>query len=142
MTWILNGDLANHIGDNAPFKDAAGNSYPHNWDKGTVAGMVQAVETARPDDALNTVTGSHIELIGGVPTRVWDFAPRTAQDLKNRANAPIFVLLAAKDRLTDRRVREMVGRLAKAALPADDPDLVAFEAREAEFAALRAQLQP
>ena len=48
----------------------------------------------------------------------------------------------AKERLTDRRVREMVLRWAQAALPVSDADRVALEAREAEFATLRAQLVP
>src|SRR3990167_5642636 len=61
---------------------------------------------------------------------------------KEQVNAPIRAQIVAKERLTDRRVREMVLRWAKAALPADDADRVALEAREAEFAALRAQLQP
>ena len=61
---------------------------------------------------------------------------------KEQVNTPIRAQIVAKERLTDRRVREMVLRWAKAALPADDADRVALEAREAEFAALRAQLQP
>ena len=60
---------------------------------------------------------------------------------KEQLNAPILAQIVAKERLTDRRVREMVLRWAKSALPANDTDRVALEAREAEFATLRAQLQ-
>ncbi len=142
MTWIYKGDLAKPIEDSAPFRDADGTSYPGNWDKNTVAGMVRVTETPRPSDALNVVNGSHIEMVADVPTQVWEFTQRTAEDLKARANAPIKEQLTAKDRLTDRRVRETLLRLAQAAFPANDLDRMALEAREAEFAALRAQLQP
>ena len=142
MTYILNGDLANPIEDTAPFVGSDGTHYPWNWDKSTVLGMVQVIETTRPDETQNRVTGSHVELVGGVPTRVWDYIPKTAQDLKARANAPILAQLERKDRLTDRRVREMVLRWAQSALPANDPDRIALEAREVEFAALRGTLTP
>lgn len=58
------------------------------------------------------------------------------------ANAKVIAKIVAKERLTDRRVRELVLRWAKGALPADDADRVALEARDAEFAALRAKLAP
>ena len=61
---------------------------------------------------------------------------------KEQINNPIRAEIVAKERLTDRRVREMVLRWAQAALPVNDADRVALEAREAEFAALRAQLVP
>ena len=141
MTWIYDGNLTNPIEDNAPFKGADGTKYPGNWDRAAVAGMVKVAETSRPDDNLNVVTGSKVEMVNGAPTRAWIYTPRTAEDLKNRANAPIQAQIVAKERLTDRRVREMVLRWAKSALPADDADRTALEAREAEFAALRAQLQ-
>ena len=61
---------------------------------------------------------------------------------KNEANAPTIEKIEATEHLTARRVRELVLRWAKGALPADDADRVALEAREAELAALRAKLQP
>ena len=141
MTWVYNGDLAKPIEDSASFKDAAGTSYPGNWDKPSVSGMVKVAETAKPDVTLNNVTGSHVELIDSVPTRVWDSTPRPAAEIKANANAPILSQIVAKERLTDRRVRELVLRLAVSAFAAGDVDRVALKAREDEFAALRATLQ-
>ena len=141
MTWVYQNNVAAPIEDNAPFKDAAGTKYPANWDKSTVRGMVKVVETPRPDDNLNVVTGSKVEMVNGAPTWAWIYTPRSAEDLKERANVPIRAQIIAKERLTDRREREALVRLVKAALPADDPDRVALEANEAEYAQLRAQLQ-
>ena len=61
---------------------------------------------------------------------------------KDEINHPLLRQIVAKERLTDRRVREMVLRWARGSLAANDADRVALEARETEFAALRAQLVP
>ena len=60
---------------------------------------------------------------------------------KEQANNSILVGIAAKERVTERRVREVSLKLARLALPANDPDRVALEARETEIVALRGMLQ-
>lgn len=79
-------------------------------------------------------------------THVWDGTAVVLRPVvpltKEQVNAPILAQLERKDRLTDRRVREMVLRWAQSALPANDPDRIALEAREVEFAALRGTLTP
>lgn len=143
MTWIYNGDLANPIADGAAFKGANGTRYPGNWDKSAVAGMVKAVETPMPDANLNIISGSAIQLVDGVPTRVWTSAPRTAKDLKDRANAPILTEIVAKEKLTLRPMRELRRAQEYADVPVAD---VAFakdriKTLDDEIKALRAQLQ-
>ena len=61
---------------------------------------------------------------------------------KEANNGPIRAQIVAKERVNDRRERETLVQLAKAILPANDPNRTALEAREAEFAALRATLTP
>lgn len=143
MTWIYNGDLANPIADDAPFKGSDGTKYPGNWDKSGVAKMEKVVETPKPDASLNVVTGHSIQLVDGVPTRVWTSAPRTAKDLKDRANAPILTEIVAKEKLTLRPMRELRRAQEYADVPVAD---VAFakdriKTLDDEIKALRAQLQ-
>ena len=96
MTYILNGNLDNPIEDTAQFTNARGITYPGIWDKSTLAGMVQVVETARPDPALNTVTGSTVILVNGVPTRNWVSTPRTLADVQAVRIAAVKALLETK----------------------------------------------
>jgi hypothetical protein len=38
-------------------------------------GILQVIETPQPDPTKNTVTGSSIKVVNGVPTVVWDYEP-------------------------------------------------------------------
>lgn len=96
MTWVYNNNVAAPIEDTASFKDSSGTNYPSNWSKGAVVGMVQVVETSKPTDALNRVTGSHVELLSGVPTRVWDTTPYSLSELKINKLAALNDTLATK----------------------------------------------
>ena len=142
MTWIYNNDLTKPIADNASF-NTPDVKYPGNWDKSTVAGMIKVAETPRPDDALNAVTGSHVELVNGAPTRVWDSTPRTAQDLKDRANTPIIVKIEAKEKQMFRSVTELVRARENGDVSADVATAAKarFTTLYDEREALRAQLQ-
>ena len=60
---------------------------------------------------------------------------------KEQVNNPLLAAISAKERMTERRVREVSLKLAKLALAVDDADRVALEAREAEIVALRGTLQ-
>jgi hypothetical protein len=59
-------------------------SFPPPWLQNATAdqrasnGILDVVNTTRPDDATNIVTGSSFQMIGGVPTQVWASTPRPA----------------------------------------------------------------
>lgn len=143
MTWILNSNLTNPIEDTAPFRDADGTSYPGNWDKSTIPGMAEVAAALRPDDALNIVTGSHVEMIADVPTQVWDATLRPAEDLKARANTPILAQIEAKEKKTFRPMRELRRAQEFADVPAADVTAAKNQIKtlDDDIKALRTRLQ-
>ena len=142
MTWILNDDVDHPIADGAPFNTPT-TKYPANWDKASVAGMVKVTETARPDDELYVVTGSHVEMVAGAPTRVWDKTARTAEDKAARHNAPILAQIAAKELATLRSIRELRRAEEFGDVPANAVTLAKnrLKTTDDQIIALRATLQ-
>ena len=74
--WVFNGNVGELIEDSAPCINPWGTRYPGNWPKADIPGLVAVVETDQPTDPTLVITGSHVELIGGIPTRVWETALR------------------------------------------------------------------
>ena len=127
--WVYNGDCTKLIGDGEPFRTADGTSYPGNWDKATVSKMQQVVLTPQPDRPGFRVTGNCIEMIGGVPTRVW-IEEAVPVEPPNPNAAALQSIIALENKITSRRLREAV-------LGIDGGWLASIEA---EIAALRAGL--
>lgn len=73
--FVFEGDLSNPVSDGSPFVAPDGTQYPLGFPKTEIPGMVQVVETEQPSDPAFIVNGHHIELIDGVPTRVWETEP-------------------------------------------------------------------
>ena len=97
MSYSYNCGLTDPIENEAQWRDEAGTLHPGNEPKSSFASLVKVSETAPPDETLNIVTGSHVELIDVIPTRVWDYRPKTAQELKAQHNAPILSELSSLD---------------------------------------------
>ena len=137
MTYILDNDVSNLIDDDAQWRDEAGTLHPGNEPKSSFASLVKVSETAPPDETLNIVTGSHVELIDGIPTRVWDYRPKTAQELKAQHNAPILSELSSLDAYIPRGLEDFwaIVAFATASLPEQE------RTRLARKIELRGQLQ-
>jgi hypothetical protein len=73
--WVLDGDCANPIQDDEPFFGLDGVQYPPQWDKSTVPGMQEVVLTPEPVTPGHRTIGNAIEMIDGIPTRVWATEP-------------------------------------------------------------------
>jgi hypothetical protein len=69
--WVLNGDCSNIIRDGEPFFGSDGTHYSPQWDKSAVPGMREVVLTPEPSRPGYRTTGNTVEMIGGVPVRVW-----------------------------------------------------------------------
>lgn len=143
MPWIFDGDLSRPIDDDAPFTGPGGTKYPGNWPKAAVQGMVRVVETERPSDAIYAVSGSAVQLVGGVPTRVWSSTPRTTADLKARANKPVLRTIEEKERLLARPTSELLRSLVLGDVAQGDVDAAKTKLRQIvdDIKALRGQLQ-
>jgi hypothetical protein len=129
MWWVYNGDCTKLIGDGEPFRADDGTSYPGNWDKATVSKMQQVALTPQPDRPGFRVTGNRVEMIGGVPTRVWIEEAVPVEPLNPNA-AALQSIIVLENKITSRRLREAV-------LGIDGGWLASVEA---EIAALRSGL--
>lgn len=87
MTYIYNGDLSSPIEDSAQWREVNGTLHPGNEPKAGIPGMVLVNEGARPDTALNHVPGTFtVQLVNSVPTKIWNYTPKTAQELSAATN--------------------------------------------------------
>lgn len=127
--WVYNGDCSRLIGNEEAFRASDGTSYSGTWDKSTVVGMQEVVLTPEPSRPGYRVTGNAVEMVGGVPTRVWfeEAVPHVEEDPNDSIKYAIFM---AEQEITQRRLREAV-------LGVDGGWLAA---KDAEIAALRSQL--
>lgn len=95
MTYIYNGDLDHPIEVGTAWIAPNGQKFPSGWPLGTITGMVQVVETPLPDTVLNKISGSTIEMVNGVPTRVHSVTPYTLAELKAQKRAALAAHRAA-----------------------------------------------
>ena len=73
--WVLDGNCDKIIRDGETFFGMDGTHYSGNWDKSTVPGMQQIVLTPEPVTPGYRTIGNTIEMVNGVPTRVWQQEP-------------------------------------------------------------------
>lgn len=69
--WVMNGDCTNVIYPDQAYFGADGTHYCPSWDKSTVPGLQEVVLTPEPTDPGFITTGNAIQMVDGVPTRVW-----------------------------------------------------------------------
>ena len=91
---------------------------------------------------LQRIGGHSYVVDAGSVAKTFAIIDPTSQEVKNAANAPILAEIGLKERAGIRRMREVLLKLAQAALPAGDSDHVALEAVENALAAARAKLAP
>ena len=86
---------------------------------------------------------SHVEMVNGAPTRVWDATARTDADKIARANAPILAQIAAKELATLRPIREIRRAEEFGDVPADAVTFAKNRVKtlDDQIIALRATLQ-
>jgi len=77
-----------HYGDTDAYVATDGTTYPGQYDKALIPGLIPVTMAARPDETPAgytvagearggvTVTGWHVALVEGVPTQVWDTEAR------------------------------------------------------------------
>jgi hypothetical protein len=121
--WVYNGDCSRLIGNDEAFRASDGTSYSGTWDKATVAGMQEVVLTPEPSRPGYRVTGNTVEMIGGIPTRVWfeEPIPPVVEDPNDAIKHAIFM---AEQEITGRRIREAVLGMDGGWLSAKDAEIV------------------
>jgi len=84
--WVALATPTRAITDTDAYVAADGTTYPGQYDKTLIPGLIPVTMTARPDETPTgyttsgearggvTVTGWHVALVNGVPTQVWDTA--------------------------------------------------------------------
>ena len=132
MQFIYKGDVSRVIEATGQFVDDKGTQYGADWDKATIPDMVAVVETAAPNDSALRVTGFVIEILDGVPTRVWQTEPIPAGELVEQDRARVrSAILVIEQSITNRRLREAV---------LSDAGRTWLDSQDVAIAALRAEL--
>ena len=128
--WVYNGD---------PSKRHNPSDLVTLPDGSTMAALVAPncvqVAAAVPPTECNLV-GSHVEIVNGVPTQVWETTPFTFEQL----NAPIIKQLAELDAKSARALRSITAAKAANQEP-NAADVTMLAGYESQAVTLRAELQ-
>lgn len=130
-------DTGEIIADSSPVTGPDGTNYPGDWDKSALSWLRRVTETAAPTgDPAVIVTGWHVDDSG---VQVWDTRAETADERKQRVNAPILAQLAEIDTKTVRPLRAILAVQA-AGLTPSEADIQRVAEYDAAASALRSQL--
>jgi len=121
-----------HYGDTDAYVATNGTTYPGQYDKALIPGLIPVTMAARPDETPAgytvagearggvTVTGWHVALVEGVPTQVWDTEARPEMTVDEAAAAAARELVAAAQAALDTSDVTII-RCAEAGISVPEP---------------------
>lgn len=73
------------IDSSSPYIAPDGTQYPGSYPKDSIPGLERVIETDPPSDPTVRMIGSHVAMISGRPTQVWDVSPIPLAEIKEAA---------------------------------------------------------
>jgi hypothetical protein len=81
MRYVYKNDCSRVYEETSVFIDEHGTQYGPDWRKASIVGMQGVIETPPPDPALYIINGHSLQIVDGLPTVVWDYRAKTAEEL-------------------------------------------------------------
>lgn len=94
------------INDNDQYVGQDGTTYPGNFPKKEIPGLIQVAETPRPDGTVNQVRGF---IVDETCTQVWSYTPIAADVLAERESASMQEYLGTVRELREKILNRLAG---------------------------------